>query len=223
MQDRRKKILELIKEKPGIIKAEVIRHMEKNGSSVMTTHGIVMDLIKDGQIIEHKDKPNSQVHHLYINDQNNFIILDKKISRMQEFIKTLNQRMDNAHDDAEFDLFRDWIVETVWKVLNVTPSLLFFLTQKTVHSEQDRQILYLRIITLMIETNTFAEKLKVIGITLSTIMDEFVDFRLWNKYHPEYVPLNENLKEIMIDFKKDINRYMYNQLSLDEVIFKNGQ
>ena len=220
VEDRRKKILSFIQEQPGIIKADVIRYMERNGSSIMTTHGIIIDLIKEGLIIERKDKPNSQVHHLYINDENQFNIVDKKITQVHNFIGSLYKKMKVAENDEKLDLFGDWFVEVVSNMLNVSPSLLFLVSQKTIHSERDRQILYSKIVNLMLEINTFIEQLNIIGITLSKMMDQLKDIRRWNEFHPDYIPINNNLKEIMLDFKKDINRHFYNQLSLDDIVYR---
>ena len=125
-----------------------------------------------------------------------------------------------AENEEKFDLFRDWFVEIVSNMLNVSPSLLFLVSQKTIHSEKDRQILYSKIVNLMLEINTFIEQLNIIGITLSTIMDQLKDIRRWNEFHPDYIPINNNLKEIMLDFKKDINRHFYNQLSLDDIVYR---
>ena len=70
---RRIKILDYLRENSSkkINKSDVMRYMEDT-SRAMTTHKIIMDLIKEGKIKMIKDKPHSQTHYLTINDENEF-------------------------------------------------------------------------------------------------------------------------------------------------------
>ena len=38
-------------------------------SALATTHKIIVQMVKEGKVIERKDEKNSQVHHLFINDK----------------------------------------------------------------------------------------------------------------------------------------------------------
>jgi hypothetical protein len=92
--ERGEKILNYIKENPNTIKADVIRFM-KGDSATVTTHGIIQDYIEEGKVTMVKDKKNSQIHHLFINDKNDFNRIDLRLSRIETIIDTLRMPKNN--------------------------------------------------------------------------------------------------------------------------------
>ena len=51
-----------------------------------TTHKIIKDLVDHYVVIVKKDKKNSQIHHLYINDSNDFNRLEQELSSIENII-----------------------------------------------------------------------------------------------------------------------------------------
>jgi hypothetical protein len=82
-------ILELVRENPGIIKDKVVEVMDGKSSRV-TTYKILARLILDGIILEKKEKPNSQTHHLFINNDNLYVTIGGEIKQLKMFIQSMH-------------------------------------------------------------------------------------------------------------------------------------
>ena len=64
-------MLDYVSKNPGRIKQQLVNYLDKSGiSSRKTAYKDLSILIKDQKIVVRKDKPNSQIHHLFINEEN---------------------------------------------------------------------------------------------------------------------------------------------------------
>lgn len=127
----------------------------KGTSSTVTTHKIIKAYVDERIINETKDKANSQIHHLTINDKNAFNISDKQLSEIDELIDRMHEptrkiyvAKDDDINDEEFELYSNFLF--LYRN-TVNMMLQFWLGQvnSRVQSEDSRQQFYTRIIKLM--------------------------------------------------------------------------
>jgi hypothetical protein len=87
---RREKIIDFINTHLKCTKAAVIRYMNEIGfASDMTTHRIIKELENEKIISVLKDKPNSQVHYLIMNDKNDFNVVNSVLSRIEIILDSI--------------------------------------------------------------------------------------------------------------------------------------
>lgn len=166
-------IYEYVLNHKGTTKAEVIRYMDGR-ASLATTHKIIKEFVDNEKFFVKIDLNNSQIHHLYINDANDFNRINKLLSRL-EFLggvlyKTLlklseligkrrdndtNERPNKDNLDAPLSA-RDLIhltadlgffVDAVKKMLDN----LLVQTNNLIHSEKDSQMFYTRICKIKVK------------------------------------------------------------------------
>jgi hypothetical protein len=89
MSPREEAIMELVTTTPGIIKDEVVKRMDGQSSRV-TTYKILSGLIEGGILLEKKDKPNSQTHHLFINNDNLYVTINGEIKQLKMLIQSMH-------------------------------------------------------------------------------------------------------------------------------------
>ena len=93
-EERRVEILRYVldrqKAKQRTTKSEVIRHM-RGMSAVNTTHGLIMDLIKEGKL--NVEVLNSQVHFLTIGEKFDFNNMQRELlkSKVEEVMKLFDK------------------------------------------------------------------------------------------------------------------------------------
>lgn len=138
------KIYNYIEQHGGCTKTEVIKKM-KGISALATTHKIIQQQIEEGKIVSKPDESNSQIHHLYVNDKDQFAIINEKIIKAEIDINALGnskKTSDHALDAAS------WL-------------LMFILIQANKLSDYDAKLLTGRILNSML---TVAEmKLQLIN------------------------------------------------------------
>jgi hypothetical protein len=144
--ERYNTILKYIRDNKKATKAETIRHMDKEHlSSTVTTHKDIQNLIREKKVNVLKDKPNSQMHHLVINDKNEFIRIDKELSEIESIINVMSAPVQNIfEDDIGFPIPYKQAVEAMLQVLLVR-------TNRLIHSKEDSQILYTKITELLLK------------------------------------------------------------------------
>jgi hypothetical protein len=151
---RRHKILGYVKEHPGTTKNDVIKYMDEKGSSIMTTHGLIADLISDKILTVKKDKPNSNTHHLFINDENSFNKIDKELSEIERCINLADDFMYDEKYKKENSRSYMKFFSKFWTLhLNYNHMMLqelLFRANKIIHSENYSKLLTKRIVELMI-------------------------------------------------------------------------
>lgn len=178
------KILDYVKKNPSVSKADVIRYMSDNGSSTMTTHGIIINLLADGLLIMKKDKPNSQTHKLYFNHEREYNKINESLSEIDcilyelddnsRIIREKYQEWDetgNCDDDlSSLISLYEWYYEPLLESIETMLRILLFMTYKEIHVEIYSQALYTKIIEIMIKTTEQSRRLsKEIRYLFSTI------------------------------------------------------
>jgi hypothetical protein len=79
---------------PGTTKTKIADYMEERGdSSRVTTLKIIDDLVFEEIIKVVRDRPKSRIHYLFINDQNEFNLMDREISEIETIIDGMNESM----------------------------------------------------------------------------------------------------------------------------------
>lgn len=105
-------ILDYIKENPGTSREGVVRGMNGNPSRI-TVLKILYKLEQYGSIVVTKDKPNSQIHHLFINKGD---ILISVIQNLNDFKKAFFILLDKTVERARLSSLDD--IVTILSMLN---------------------------------------------------------------------------------------------------------
>jgi hypothetical protein len=106
--ERHEKIMNYVRKHPRCIKQNVLDYMTENGSSPVTAYKDLMILIKDGRISVLKDKPNSQIHYLVVNDGNKFNILEKAIKDLNagpSYLKNVDIVKKHINEVGDYAVF----------------------------------------------------------------------------------------------------------------------
>jgi hypothetical protein len=166
---RRDKIYLYIKEHPGTTQTEVIEYTTNKGiSSLVTTRNLIQKLVAEKIVIVRKDRSNSQIHHLFVDEENIHERIYNQISNLEKFISKTNQYFFRLLDDyftEDKELtenyseekearwynrsnFRNDIEETYRSVLNRMLETLFLITTNSNLPEEDIESFCIRIIEL---------------------------------------------------------------------------
>jgi hypothetical protein len=157
------------KEKPKNTKADVMRYCEKNSiCSQPVAHSVVISLVKRGKIKILKDKPNSQVHHLVINYENEFHVLTNKIGQIEKLVNALTSavvrglsiinhinntgRIDRTQNNIRDTHFRNLIHMAQLTIYGRTTAIVTAI-EKNIKSIDDRESLYLHLPGIMSASN----------------------------------------------------------------------
>jgi hypothetical protein len=84
LSEREKAVLECVDNNPGTSKQDVINKLtlESKGSRV-TVHNAIRDLEGYGMIYARKDKPNSQIYRLYVNEDSIFLSVYRELENFK--------------------------------------------------------------------------------------------------------------------------------------------
>jgi hypothetical protein len=160
MEDRRGKIIEYVRANSRCTKTEVIKDMEKRSiGSIKTIHPIIIDLLNEGILLVLKNRPNSQIHRLIINDKNEFNQIDETLSEIDNFIDKMDETVHsvlNGISKKSTHTSYAHLQELKWLNLSflipyddainlILQELLTRINDK-IHSETDSQILYTKIV-----------------------------------------------------------------------------
>ena len=154
-EERRKKIIDYVKKNSGTTKTDVIKYMNENGSSIMTTHRLISKLESKKLLLVQKDKPNSQIHHLILNDKSSYNRIDNTLSDIEAGIDLVDKagsdlRKQRTKLSAKFSN----AFFTSHHKYNLMMLLGFLeITNKKIHSENYFKSLHNRIIGLIIRLN----------------------------------------------------------------------
>jgi len=135
---------------------------DKGFSSTMTTHHDIGDLVSDKIFEIKKDRPNSQTHHLVINDENSFNLIENALSEIEasidlfdqlDDIRKQKQKIRETPEFSQFRKFRNAFAPCHHKA-NLTALLcLLAISNKKIHSESSYKLLVKRLIELIIRLN----------------------------------------------------------------------
>lgn len=86
------KIVEYIKQHPGCSKENVVRGMNGNPSRI-TVLNIITELEQDKMIIARKERPNSQIYKLFINNDNLIVSVDQDLLKIKDAFHILFSKL----------------------------------------------------------------------------------------------------------------------------------
>lgn len=185
MEDRRKKIIEYVNANSKCTKTEVIKDMEKKGiGSIKTIHPIIIDLLNEGILLVLKNRPNSQIHRLIINNENEFnkiynclTDLESLISKMDKNASIMrhNQEHFDEHGDVyiddphtaepglirEFEKLKAYFIDAYHEATDTILRKLLYRVKEKIHNEKDSQILYMKILELLNKLSTQFSNLNI--------------------------------------------------------------
>jgi hypothetical protein len=86
----------------------VVKHFDDEGiSSRKTVYKDLRVLVKDYEmIVVRKDKPNSQIHHLYINEKNLLLSTITDLDNFKNALSVLLNKAKEIHKKLEFEAKR---------------------------------------------------------------------------------------------------------------------
>jgi hypothetical protein len=88
-----------VKKHPGTTKTKIVDYMEEKGdSSRVATLKIINDLIFEEIIKVVRDRPKGRIPYLFINDNNEFNLIDKEISEIEALIDGMYEPMRKIFD-----------------------------------------------------------------------------------------------------------------------------
>lgn len=159
---RRDLILKYIKDNNKRTKADVIRYMQEVGaSSTMTTHKLIMDLASEEKIIVLKDKPNSQIHRLIINDKNDYNLINEQLLEIEAFFEEMSDSIMNMKrlrdkSEKDRDLVPDLTIQfsPYFSSMDIMLQFLLIQTNRVIHNYSESQLFNSRIAKLIAKLKT---------------------------------------------------------------------
>jgi len=165
-----KKILEYITEQqkqvnPKDIKADVMQYCERESiCSQPVAHSVIIDLVNKHKLKLVKDKPNSQTHHLVINNEDEFTKINIEIDKLYSLANNLTEfvakkanfmafirsrQNERAHGGTKYDTdFRNLVHLTQLQLYSRTSAI-----SSKIHHDikftEDREVLYLRLVQVL--------------------------------------------------------------------------
>ena len=102
LEEKDKKVFNYIKEKPGIIKEQVVEAFEtESGYSRRPVFNILKRLEDDGWIVVRPDTTNSRTHHLFINNENELVLLIQDIDSFKQTYFILIDKLDSILENND--------------------------------------------------------------------------------------------------------------------------
>jgi hypothetical protein len=196
--ERHEKILEFIRKYPGKkTKADVMTYMTKEHySSPPTAFKDLTNLIKAGRILVLKDKPNSQIHYLIVNDENLTNVLEESIAKVY---KTIMSYKANCYPALfKHREYRDF---AIWHHLMIYSLITSIALLTKVELGPKRETLYPRLVELLEVSNNINDTL---APSLFFSVNDFLD-------KINVTPRTEKIvKDLKISYKKlnDIYRHL---------------
>jgi len=167
-------IIKFIKENPGSSTNQVVKYMDKNGSSKITTIKKINDLIEGKRLRDEHDKPNG-FHKLFYDDNNDYDLINEQLTKIEKIVDIMDKplkKIQRLVEDQKKELLRlttDKVpVEQRRKVvseelyslqidyqftylhmIDIMFHVLSIHIDERIHSDKDLQILYTKIIKLM--------------------------------------------------------------------------
>jgi ribosome-associated translation inhibitor RaiA len=212
-EERCEKILQFVTENPKCTKAEVIRFMGL-WSSVMTCHYDITRLVSEGKLSILKDKPNSQTHHLIINNENQFNFINQELLKIETVVTQLIEEISKLHDFSDIQSHEAHIVSSIKNQLDYSCKstvefmlqCLLVLTSKSIHSEKDSQLFYTKIGKLIAKLHPEYFNFQTGGERLNSLQRALYDLppdsKAFEKKRGINTELSDNIVIQMQNFKK---------------------
>jgi hypothetical protein len=167
-------IIKFIKENPGSSTNQVVKYMDKNGSSKITTIKKINDLIEGKRLRDEHDKPNG-FHKLFYDDNNDFDLINEQLTKIERIVDVMDKplkKIQRLVEDQKKELLRlttkkvpveqrrKVISEELYSLqidyqftylhmIDIMFHVLSLHIDERIHSDKDLQILYTKIIKLM--------------------------------------------------------------------------
>lgn len=171
---REVEIIKFIKQNPGRTTNQVVKYMDKNGSSKITTLKKIDELIEGKRIKDILDKPNG-FHKLFYDDNNDFDAINSQLTKIEKTINLMDQplrKIQRLLEDQQKELLRltneevplekrrKFVSEELYSLqidyqftylhmIDIMFHVLSIHIDEKIHSDKDLQILYAKIIKLM--------------------------------------------------------------------------
>lgn len=215
-KDRDDEILKYIKANPKATKADVIRYMTNRGiGSTVTTHRRIIDFISEKKLLVLKDKPNSQIHHLIINNKNNYNLINEQLLEIEAHVDEMNESMDNMRKLGDNDLKSELSSSISNQNIKIELMLRFLLvkTHETIRSEKEAQFFNARIAKLILRLDS-QQRIHKSGDTPELLAKTLAMQQCINRISPEIAvrakrhAINTDLNDrAMKIFEQFINRF----------------
>jgi hypothetical protein len=229
---REVEIIKFIKENPGSSTNQVVKYMDKNGSSKITTIKKINDLIEGKRIRDEHDKPNG-FHKLFYDDNNDFDLINEQLTKIEKIVDIMDKplkKIQRLVEDQKKELLRlttekvpveqrrKVVSEALYSLqidyqftylhmIDIMFHVLSLHIDERIHSDKDLQILYTKIIKLMRKVSKqFPRNAKG---TLDGIID-FIgeltskkDIRLYAQKHNINIDLINDVIDTVENFKNE--------------------
>lgn len=159
IKGRVERVRNYVKKHPGTTKTKIVDYMEEKGdSSRVATLKIINDLIFEEIIKVVRDRPKGRIPYLFINDNNEFNLIDKEISEIEALIDGMYEPMRKIFDyksvqyglKHEVDLGLGSHFEYPYReAVTMMLQLLLVRIDNKINSKDRAYSLYARIIKLM--------------------------------------------------------------------------
>jgi len=229
---REVKIIKFIKENPGSTTNQVVKYMDKNGSSKTTTLNKINDLIEGKRIRDEHDKPNG-FHKLFYDDNNDFDLINKQLTKIEKIVDTMDKplkKIQRLLEDQQKELLRlteekvpieqrrKFVSEELYSlqidyqytylhIIDIMFHVLSLHIDERIHSDRDLQILYTKIIKLMRKVSKqFPRNAKGTLDGIINFISEFTskkDIRLYAQKHNININLINDVIDTVENFKNE--------------------
>lgn len=229
---REVEIIKFIKQNPGRTTNQVVKYMDKNGSSKITTLKKIDELIEGKRIKDILDKPNG-FHKLFYDDNNDFDAINSQLTKIEKTINLMDQplrKIQRLLEDQQKELLRltneevplekrrKFVSEELYSLqidyqftylhmIDIMFHVLSIHIDEKIHSDKDLQILYAKIIKLMRKVSKqFPRNAK---FTLDGIIDylgEFTskkDIKAYAQKHTININLISDVVRTVENFKNE--------------------
>jgi hypothetical protein len=225
-------IIKFIKQNPGRTTNQVVKYMDKNGSSKITTLKKIDDLIEGKRIKDKLDKPNG-FHKLFYDDNNDFDAINSQLTKIEKTIYVMDKplkKIQRLLEDQQKELLRltneevplekrrKFVSEELYSLqidyqftylhmIDIMFHVLSIQIDEKIHSDKDLQILYTKIIKLMRKVSKqFPRNVKFTLDGIIAYLGEFTskkDIKAYAQKHTININLISDVVDTVENFKNE--------------------
>jgi hypothetical protein len=225
-------IIKFIKQNPGRTTNQVVKYMDKNGSSKITTLKKIDDLIEGKRIKDKLDKPNG-FHKLFYDDNNDFDAINSQLTKIEKTIYVMDKplkKIQRLLEDQQKELLRltnekvplekrrKFVSEELYSLqidyqftylhmVDIMFHVLSIQIDEKIHSDKDLQILYTKIIKLMRKVSKqFPRNAKFTLDGIIAYLGEFTskkDIKAYAQKHTININLISDVVDTVENFKNE--------------------
>jgi hypothetical protein len=225
-------IIKFIKQNPGRTTNQVVKYMDKNGSSKITTLKKIDDLIEGKRIKDKLDKPNG-FHKLFYDDNNDFDAINSQLTKIEKTIYVMDKplkKIQRLLEDQQKELLRltnekvplekrrKFVSEELYSLqidyqftylhmIDIMFHVLSIQIDEKIHSDKDLQILYTKIIKLMRKVSKqFPRNAKFTLDGIIAYLGEFTskkDIKAYAQKHTININLISDVVDTVENFKNE--------------------